>query len=178
MGEPTATDRAGSIYTGDDITDAERRLGLERQSGYHQRHALATLRRPRRHPVAETARLLAGHPGATVCGPDAFDGYRRFWEPGTTTTTRPRLRHQPITLLRTTGRKWASYRHSIVAGSIYTGDDISGENAPSAWNCNLDTVNGALATLRRPRRHPGGIEAAAGTPWGNGLRHAFRAGWF
>ena len=98
---------------------------------------------------------------------DAFDGsgFERGWDHDNDEATPD----QPITAAAQL-RKWAGYAKGRAA-SIYTGVDITAENAPAAWNNNLDAINGALATLSDENATPEELQAAAATL--NGLADAF-----
>ena len=153
--------RAGSIYTGVDIT-AENAGAAWNSNLDTIQGALATLSDENATP--EELQAAA----ATLNGlADAFDGsgFERTWDHDSDESTPD----QPITAAAQL-RRWAGYAAGR-AGSIYTDGDITAENAPAAWNNNLDAVNGALDVLRDPDATPEELQQAAATL--NGLADAF-----
>ena len=153
-----AGERAASIYTDGDITP-ENASSAWNGNLDTVNEALDTLSDPNATPeqLQQAATTLSGLA-------DAFtgSGFERSWDHDNDESTPD----QPITAAEKL-RKWADYA-SERAASIYTDGDITPENASSAWNGNLDTINGSAGYPLRPQRHPGATPASG--------RHPERAG--
>ena len=161
-----AGERADSIYADGDITPenapAAWNSNLDTITG-----ALDTLNDPNATPeqLQQAAATLSGLA-------DAFDGsgFERSWDHDNDESTPD----QQITAAEKL-RKWAGYAGER-ADSIYADGDITPENAPAAWNSNLDTLTGALDTLNDPNATPEDLQQAAATL--SGLADAFEGSGF
>ena len=135
-----------NTYTGDDITPENAHHAWNRQADDRQA-ALDTLSNPDATPEE-----LEGAATALNGLADAYadSGFTLQVDHDHNPDTPPEAVPASDWL-----RKAAGLATARIAG-IYTGDNITGPNAPAAWNSNLDTVNEALipsTTPTPPRRN-------------------------